>query len=124
MASNLEAAKHYEGMSQDELEENVDSALADHESGKARFEPLGDRARRTTGTVPINMRVPPRLLEQVKAAAASRGVPYQRLIKTWLEEAIARNAPEVLQPAVRLRLTQDQVARLTDSGLDIHVESA
>ena len=38
----------------------------------------------------INMRMPAELLEQVKATAASKGMPYQRFIRKALEQALHR----------------------------------
>ena len=38
----------------------------------------------------INMRVPKQLLEAVKARAKSRGIPYTRLIRETLEQAMSR----------------------------------
>jgi predicted DNA binding CopG/RHH family protein len=37
----------------------------------------------------INMRVPKQLLEEVKARAKTRGIPYTRLIRETLEQAMA-----------------------------------
>lgn len=37
----------------------------------------------------INMRVPKQLLEEVKARAKARGIPYTRFIRETLEQAIA-----------------------------------
>ena len=37
----------------------------------------------------INMRVPTKLLEEVKARAKARGVPYTRFIRETLEQALA-----------------------------------
>ena len=37
----------------------------------------------------INMRVPKKLLEAVKARAKVRGIPYTRLIRETLEQAMA-----------------------------------
>jgi predicted DNA binding CopG/RHH family protein len=37
----------------------------------------------------ISLRLPLRLLERIKAEANSRDVPYQSLIKVWLEEKIS-----------------------------------
>jgi predicted DNA binding CopG/RHH family protein len=36
----------------------------------------------------INMRLPPQLLDVVRAAAAKAGVPYQRFIRQALEDAL------------------------------------
>ena len=38
----------------------------------------------------VNMRMPAELLEQVKATAASKGMPYQRFIRQALEQALRR----------------------------------
>ena len=38
----------------------------------------------------VNMRLPAQLLEQVKAIAASKGMPYQRFIRQALEQALHR----------------------------------
>jgi hypothetical protein len=36
----------------------------------------------------ISLRLPLRMLERIKAEANSRDVPYQSLIKVWLEEKL------------------------------------
>jgi len=114
----------YEQMTDEELEALTEHALDDHETGTARFQPRGETARRTTGTVPISLRVPAALLEQVKAAAGARGMPYQRLMKVWLEDALERNAPAVISQPVILRLSPEEVTRLRESGsIDIHLEA-
>ena len=38
----------------------------------------------------INMRVPPELLEAVRASASKAGIPYQRFIRQVLENAVRR----------------------------------
>ena len=45
------------------------------------FEPKSER---------VNLRVPKRLLDAVKAAAANAGIPYQRYIRQTLEAAVRR----------------------------------
>ena len=37
----------------------------------------------------ISLRLPLRMLERIKAAANARDVPYQSLIKIWLEEKLS-----------------------------------
>ena len=37
----------------------------------------------------ISLRLPVRMLERIKAEANSRDVPYQSLIKIWLEEKLS-----------------------------------
>ena len=39
-------------------------------------------------TQSISLRLPLHLLERIKAAANARDVPYQSLIKVWLEEKV------------------------------------
>lgn len=39
-------------------------------------------------TEQVNMRMPTRLLETVKARAKERGIPYQRFIRETLEKAL------------------------------------
>ncbi len=41
-------------------------------------------------TARINMRLPEPLMEALKARAAKRGIPYQRLIREVLEREVAR----------------------------------
>lgn len=38
----------------------------------------------------VNMRLPQALLDALKARAQARGIPYQRLIREALEQAVAR----------------------------------
>lgn len=39
-------------------------------------------------TKTISLRLPQHLLDSIKTAANSRGVPYQSLIKVWLQEKL------------------------------------
>lgn len=111
-------------MTDDELEALTERVIAEHEAGTARFHARGTAAGRTTGTVPISLRIPTPLLESIKEAASARGLPYQRLIKVWLEESLARNAPDTLPQPVTLRLTPEASTRLRESGsIDIHLEA-
>ncbi len=41
-------------------------------------------------TKTISLRLPQHLLDSIKAAANSRDVPYQSLIKVWLQEKLHR----------------------------------
>lgn len=62
-------------MTDEELGTLTEAALDAHEAGTARFRPRGEEALRATGTVPISLRVPISLLENVKAASAAQGMP-------------------------------------------------
>lgn len=39
----------------------------------------------------ISLRLPQHLLDSIKAAANARDVPYQSLIKVWLQEKVGRH---------------------------------
>ena len=41
-------------------------------------------------TKTISLRLPQHLLDAIKAAANARDVPYQSLIKVWLQEKVAQ----------------------------------
>ena len=43
-------------------------------------------------TQSISLRLPLHLIERIKAAANARDVPYQSLIKVWLEEKTKKSA--------------------------------
>ena len=117
--------KPYEDMTDQELEQLTEQTLREHESGTARFQQRDVTTTKVEGTVPISLRIPVTLLESIKAAAEARGVPYQRLMKSWLEEGLAHNAPDVMPKPVTLRLSEEQLARLRQSGsLDIHLEAS
>lgn len=45
----------------------------------------------------ISLRLPVHTLERIKAAANARDVPYQSLIKVWLEEKLSAKAPVKLK---------------------------
>lgn len=44
-------------------------------------------------TARINMRLPEKLMQALKARAEERGIPYQRLIREALERELARPRP-------------------------------
>ncbi len=46
----------------------------------------------------VNLRVPKGLLDAVKAAAASAGLPYQRFIRQTLKSAVQRPGKERMPP--------------------------
>ena len=54
----------------------------------AQFKPVRFEFEKKSARV--NMRLPQALLEEVKARAAARGIPYQRFIRETLERAVTR----------------------------------
>lgn len=93
----------YPSITEEEVTAELDAAIA-----RGDFRPLGDRARRTAGTSAISIRVPVSVLAVIRTLAVERGVPYQRLINTWLAEAAAASKA----PRRRMTLTPAQVLEL------------
>ena len=50
-------------------------------------------------TQTISLRLPQHLLDSIKSAANARDVPYQSLIKVWLQEKLQRFLKEFLEAA-------------------------
>ena len=70
----------------DEAEAFLDQDLSDLDY--TAFKPLTWEAEPKTARV--NMRLPEPLIAAVKARAAERGIPYQRLIREAIERAVRR----------------------------------
>lgn len=70
----------------EEAEAFLDQDLSDLDF--AAFTPLTWEAEPKTARV--NMRLPEALMAAVKARAAERGIPYQRLIREAIERAVRR----------------------------------
>ena len=70
----------------EEAEAFFDQDLSDLDY--AAFKPLTWEGEPKTARV--NMRLPAPLMEAVKARAAERGIPYQRLIREAIERAVRR----------------------------------
>ena len=63
-----------------------------HDSAGRVDWPKGERVRLPNlkpSTQSISLRLPLHTLERIKAAANARDVPYQSLIKVWLEEKLS-----------------------------------
>jgi predicted DNA binding CopG/RHH family protein len=70
----------------EEAEAFLDQDLSDLDY--SQFRPLTWEAEPKTARV--NMRLPESLVKAVKARAAERGIPYQRLIREAIERAVRR----------------------------------
>ncbi len=73
MSTATKWADPFEDMSDEEFDEHVDALFS-------------ERPR----TVAVSLRVPNDLLERLKRQAKRAGVPYQTLMKSVLESAVAR----------------------------------
>lgn len=58
-----------------------------HNAGQLESQ-QGDLPNLKPATKTISLRLPQHLLDAIKAAANSRDVPYQSLIKIWLQEKL------------------------------------
>ena len=74
-------------------DEEAEAFLAEDLSAldSTQFRPLTWET--TPKTARINMRLPEPLLTALKARAAQRGIPYQRLIREALERALLPSKP-------------------------------
>jgi predicted DNA binding CopG/RHH family protein len=72
--------------SDEEAEAFLDQDLSDLDY--AQFKPLTWEAEPKTARV--NMRLPESLMRAIRARAAERGIPYQRLIREAIERAVRR----------------------------------
>ena len=70
----------------EEAEAFLDQDLSDLDY--TAFKPLTWESEPKTAR--INMRLPAALMEALKARAAERGIPYQRLIREAIERAVRR----------------------------------
>ena len=70
----------------EEAEAFLDEGLSDLDY--TAFKPLTWESEPKTARV--NMRLPQPLIDAVKARAAERGIPYQRLIREAIERAVRR----------------------------------
>lgn len=57
---------------------------------RLRFEDLGLELPKTPATQVVSIRLPSALLNEIKAFASQRDVPYQALIKLFLSESLER----------------------------------
>lgn len=73
----------------EEAEAFLDQDLSDLDF--TAFRPLTWEAEPKTARV--NMRLPQPLIDTIKARAAERGIPYQRLIREAIEYAVRRQPP-------------------------------
>ena len=55
-----------------------------------RFEDLGLKLPKVPATQVVSIRLPSALLNEIKAFASQRDVPYQSLIKLFLSESLER----------------------------------
>ncbi len=70
--------------------------------------------------MPINLRMPVRLLENLKSEARRQGVPYQRLLRELLQEALrARTRLDATlswEPLADERLSREEIVASIREG--------
>jgi len=85
MKKRLKAIPHFASEEEEKRfwEQNDSSDYLDWENARQVVMP---NLKPTTKT--ISLRLPQHLLDSIKSAAHSRDVPYQSLIKVWLQEKL------------------------------------
>ena len=68
--------------------------------------------------VSISLRMDRSVLARIKAMAKDRNVPYQRLMKTWIEEELVATEREKV-PTLRVGLSDADIQRMTTASIDI-----
>lgn len=68
----------------------VDTVHMIDPSEAIRFEDIGLRLPETRPTQVVSIRLPSRLLNELRAISSQTDIPYQALIKLFLAEAISR----------------------------------
>ncbi len=76
-----------EGNARKNEKHGVSAAYVDWSKAKPTVLPNLEPTTKT-----ISLRLPQHLLDSIKAAANARDVPYQSLIKVWLEEKAKKSA--------------------------------
>jgi len=87
-------------MTEDELNAELDSMIAEHKRTGRVFQRQGDRALQIDRTVPISIRVPSRLLQRLRDEADTRQMPYQRLMLNLVESALDTESGQTPAPSV------------------------
>ncbi|GAA0422161.1 hypothetical protein Aca07nite_09430 [Actinoplanes capillaceus] len=70
-------------------------------------------APETEPMVPLGLRVPAPLAQQVRAAATQAGVPYSQLIREWIELGLAEMATD---KTVSLAVLRRAIAHVAATG--------
>jgi hypothetical protein len=69
-------------------------------------------------TVSISLRMDRSVLARIKAMAKDQDVPYQRLMKAWIEDGLVATEREKV-PTLRVILSDADIQRVTTTGIDI-----
>ncbi len=69
-------------------------------------------------TVSISLRIDRSVLTRIKAMAKDQDIPYQRLMKAWIEDGLVAVEREKA-PTLRVVLSDADIQRVTTTGIDI-----
>jgi predicted DNA binding CopG/RHH family protein len=101
----------FDTLSDDEFEEEITRAMEERVQKGLPIEKVGE-------TVSISMRMDRSVLRRIKAMAKDQDVPYQRLMKTWIEDGLVATEREKV-PTLRVALSDADIQRVTTTGIDI-----
>ncbi len=101
----------FDNLSDEEFEAEITRAMEEHAQKGLPIEKVGD-------AVPISLRMDRSVLTRIKALAKERGIPYQRLMKSWIEDGLVATEREKA-PTLRVVLSDADMQRVTTTGIDI-----
>jgi len=101
----------FDTLSDDEFEAEITHAMEERVKKGLPIEKVGD-------TVSISLRMDRSVLMRIKAMAKDQNIPYQRLMKAWIEDGLVETEREKV-PTLRVVLSDADIQRVTTTGIDI-----
>jgi predicted DNA binding CopG/RHH family protein len=98
-------------LSDDEFEAEITRAMEERVQKGLPIEKVGD-------SVSISLRMDRSVLTRIKAMAKDQDIPYQRLMKAWIEDGLVAAEREKV-PMLRVVLSDADIQRVTTTGIDI-----
>jgi predicted DNA binding CopG/RHH family protein len=101
----------FDNLSDGEFEAEITRAMEERVQKGLPIEKVGE-------TVSISLRIGRSVLARIKAMAKDQDVPYQRLMKAWIEDGLVATEREKV-PTLRVVLSDADIQRVTTTGIDI-----
>jgi len=94
----------FDNLSDEEFEAEITHAIEERAEKGLPIEKVGD-------AVPISLRMDRSVLTRIKALTKERGIPYQRLMKSWIEDGLVATEREKA-PTLRVVLSDADIQRV------------
>lgn len=101
----------FDTLSDEEFEAEITRAMEERVQKDLPIEKVGN-------AVSISLRMDRSVLTRIKAMAKDQNVPYQRLMKAWIEEGLVATERDKV-PTLRVVLSDADIQRVTTTGIDI-----